>query len=166
MSINGVRFESLYKSISAIARKTYDSTPIEEAWFYQDIHNDMTRCGHNVDQRTVRGCLNSLIAAGLIVETTTNHFKRVPVRNKTTKTEVPKEPAMQQATTQAPTTKAEPKESPKLSTLERLSAVTKQMRVIADEIDSIALDFDAQLVEKDAQLAQFNQLKTLLAGIK
>lgn len=173
MSINSVRFEAIHKGLSAVAQKVYQAVPMIDAWPYQAINAELQRVGVAKDLTIIRGCLNSLVESGLIVEPERNKFVRVKVRGKSPAAEsepvieTNKEP--QVAIAQAPVEKEEPAVQSPIQKLEwlgaRVATLSSQLKALADEIDNTAVEMQMALDAKDSQMAKFRQLKALLTEI-
>lgn len=66
---------------TTIARKVYQAIPIEEAWSHIEIYREFVRIhGTSVEVRTVGGCVNSLIASGLVRQVQRDRYRREPVK--------------------------------------------------------------------------------------
>jgi hypothetical protein len=78
--LNKSKFDRIYNNLSSIARKTYDAVPIQSAWTTQKVISEMQRNGVSSEYRIICGCLNSLIAAGLVKEVSKGEFIRTQIR--------------------------------------------------------------------------------------
>lgn len=175
------RFDQLMTSITVTARKVYDCVPMVEYWAPAAIHSELHRQGVGIAVSAVQGCLESLRQTGLIKETRAG-FKRVPVREKLgladLKEALPAAPAP--TSTPNPEQKAPPMtpvtHKPAKSVVDILSDLSQQvaattlrhqqeMKALADLIADAAIDVQAELEKKDADLSKWHQMQALLKGL-
>lgn len=76
-----VRYKSALDAQPAIARKIFESVPIQEAWPVNKIIGAMIRMGiPRIDLKTAEGCLNKLKDASLVKEPDRGIFQRIVPR--------------------------------------------------------------------------------------
>jgi len=149
--MTAARMKILEDQQTSIARKVFAAVPIAEPWTSRAIAGEMRRLspGNTSDLSTVEGCLNSLVEAGLVCERS-GHFQRVKVRQTS---DEGAEPMTLRSVGSAP--------GPRQDVLSRLASLATRLRILADEIDAIALDADAEIAASkvgDAKLRQFKEL--------
>lgn len=158
--MNNARQKAIEDSLTGIARKVYEATPLNEQWSAQQICTELFRTGHRTDLHTVSGCLNSLIASGLIREATRNGFTRV----------APKPQPQLAAVQEQPQPASEPsKPADPLSRLaslaEKARALSGDLKTLATEIESAALDVESRIELEHADTAKLRQLQQILKGL-
>lgn len=159
------RFRAMYSGASSIARKTYDATPIQEAWTASQITGEMNRNGANCNLRIVQGCMNSLITAGLVTEVSRGYFVRTPIRkNKVPSPEMktlpaPKPQPLPQPTLHAPTMTVLDKLTQLMARAEKLAQDTKEL---TDSIVAIGVEIEEEMAKDKAALTKMRQLQVLL----
>lgn len=165
MAINSSKFEIAYKELTAQARKVYDSVPKAESWDASQIIQELHRKGQSMsDMHVVRGCLNSLIACGLVLESSRGAFTRVEVKEK-------KSTALPDTTTQKPkesehmaiqnSNASDAKNGP----IDRLSGISQRLRILATEIDDAAIALAEQTEKGDAETEKLRQLQAILKSL-
>ena len=192
MAMNYVRFKSVLSNMTAAAQKTYAAIPAHSAWTHDEINIELKRLGSHMEYRTMQGCINSLIGAGLVREVAGGgkgpHFLRAEVRGKPTKPlkaqeeeaiEQPTEdevttmanlhrPTQAQAQAQAPAQVAPAVKNP-VDMLGELAAKTRalsaQLNSLAMEIDSAALAAQDYVEHSDKDTDKLRQLQALLKGL-
>lgn len=154
------RFRQVMAGTTTVAKKVYEAIPASDQWGYQQIVAEVSRLGYGIDYRTIQGCINSLIQAGLVQETEKGMFRRQPIRPKTEPT------SDQMATTQPtqPTGQAAQKDAIDIlgSIADKLRSLSKTTSSLADEVDKAALDISEQISMKEAGADKLKQLKELL----
>jgi hypothetical protein len=164
--ISSSRFKQIHIGLYALAQKVYSAVPISEPWSTSYIQCEMQRNGgSNKDMSIISGCLNSLVASGLIVEKERGTFMRAPVKDK---------PIDKQS--EQPTSKKEPMAtlSPKThrSPVAILSAISTRANVTADALKKLAEDIEMAALEieesislGDAETQKLRQLQQLLKSL-
>jgi hypothetical protein len=139
---------------SAIAQKIFDCVPIKQGWISHQIAAEVRRLtGTSPEIRTVVGCLNKLVDAGL-VRHLHGEYRREPVGAAAPIKKKEQEPmAEKKPTSAAPGS---------ISVLELLGAMSEKLRGFANELDAIAVQIeDEQSV--NAKLAdRYKQVQALL----
>lgn len=163
--ISSARFKQIHNGMTALAQKVYAAVPISEPWSTSYIHSEMLRNGGSTkDFRTVAGCLNSLIEAGLVLEPVRGTFIRSQVKEKPTNTvtaETLKEPM-----SSTPTAKIEKSPVAILSGIAgRAKAASEVLRKLADDIETAALEIEENNTARDADISKLKQLQQLLKGL-
>ncbi|WP_157669301.1 hypothetical protein [Chitinibacter sp. GC72] len=151
------RFESIYRGLSNIARKVYDAVPIGDAWSKALITQEIRRVTKtSTDARVIDGCLSSLVENGLVREPTRGAFVRVKVVGGLGSLKVSSSPEVENMAV-----KSEKVE--KLSL--RLAGLVTTLTSVAEEIESISIEVDAQLSAVGDELGKLRQLKSLLKDL-
>jgi hypothetical protein len=160
--------------LSTIAQKVFAAVPAQEVWSLSYIQSEMSRTGSSGrNAHIVQGCLNSLIEAGLIIEPARGTYQRAPVR-------APKPPSpttATQPTTMAEPTTAKPRSNATAPAIEKATpiailsrvannarALAIQMRAIADDIETAALEIEEAFTASAADSQKLRQLQALLKG--
>lgn len=177
--MNQARFNSVYNGLTSIAKKVYEAVPISEPWDTKKIVSEIHRCGTNPDPSIIAGCLNSLIAAGLVHEPSAKMFVRVPVKAKPTR-EAPADqenPRPAPVTNEIPATvttkqpQAKQSEQPtdileKMSALAgRVNHVRAYLDQLASDIETTALEIEEQMAQREKDMAKLRQLQALLKDL-
>jgi hypothetical protein len=146
------RLEVLQGQLTQADRTVLSAVPIGEAWTMQQIQQELARLGQVKDVSTVAGWLNKLVSMRLVREPARGKFQRAKVREKESPEQAPtppqpKEP-VQVKTTPAPA--AEPK---KPGQLDRLAAISADMRKEADRLVKLADAIDAAALLTEEEMA-------------
>lgn len=153
--------QAALQGCSAIARKVYDATPMQEAWTPTQIKNALTASTRSsTDQHVVRGCLKALKETGLVRERPPGHFQRIEVREPT--------PSIQEVTmTTSPGTNTPAKTSVELlADLAHQAASTgRQLLQLSLQIEEAALVVAQEQESTATKLQGLNQLQTLLKSL-
>jgi hypothetical protein len=173
MKMQQAKFDSIHRGLSSIAKKVFEGVPIAEPWSASQIHNELTRlqiCG--CDLRTVTGCLNTLVEAGLAEEPQRGAFIRAQIRQKApapTIKLVPsltKEPEMKPqpvATSNAP---AETDPIDRLSGIAaRVITVAETLRALASDIETAAIEIADRSEKRNDETKKLRQLQELLKSL-
>jgi hypothetical protein len=140
---------------SAIAQKVFQSVPVADAWSHHQIAAEMRRSvGSAMDIRTLLGCLNTLVDAGLVRRQFGATFIRAAVSAAAEEKQKEIKPMAG---------KKEPAAAPVLSSaLDVLGNLSQRLRDLAQELDAAALVI-AEGQQADAQLAErYKQIQSLL----
>ena len=158
MTISANKYLVMLRSLSAIAQKVYAAVPASEAWSVSFIHSEMGRLGSTTrDVSIVYGCLNSLKEAGLVTESQRGCFQRVAAKPEK---ETVIQPTMQPKPPMTPI-KTPAARSPMLV----LSELSARFRVLADDMETAALEIDEMFTAKSAGAEKLAQLQQLLKSI-
>lgn len=180
------RHAQLMSSITSAAGKVYECVPMQTHWPVGMVHAELLRRGVNMAHQSAAGCLDSLVRIGLIKETR-DGFIRVPLREKLGLTDLKSvitprpEPEPVPETKEAPmtshvTTLNTSAPAAQKSVVDILGALAQQiaattlrhqqeLKALADLIADAAIEVQAELEKKDADLAKWNQLQVLLKGV-
>jgi hypothetical protein len=164
--LNQSRFNQLYASQTAVAKKVYDAVPKADCWTPAQIVGELARLGRRSDTRLVTGCLVALVDAGLVSQPERGLFRREPVREIVL---TPKEPM----TKETPSVPAAPALAPaKLEPMDRLGELSTRagqlaelLRTLATDIADAAVDMQHQIEANVADLAKLKQLQALLKSL-
>ena len=180
MAMNYVRFKSVLGNMTTAAQKVYAAIPAFDSWTHDEINAELKRLGSHMDYKTMQGCINSLMGAGLVRElagTGKRHrFSRMEVRGKPTKTldeqeteavtEPPKEEPM--TTLVIATTKITETKNP-VDLLGDLAvkarSISTQLLALANEIDPAAIAAQDYVEHSDKDTEKLRQLQSLLKGL-
>jgi hypothetical protein len=169
MSISEARFKPVFNGMTSIAQKVYDAVPIQETWSHTEIQTELTRVGLGRDLNVTRGCLRSLVEAGLIIEPQSNHFIRVPVR---VKLKLCSQPEEEQETEMASPSAQTSVKNPTQSALEKLgllaarvNTAASNLKALSSELETAALEIEEMLAAKDAKMVKLTQLQSLLKDL-
>lgn len=159
--MNISKFESVYRGLSAQAKKVYESLPISEPWSPSQIMQELHRKNISMsDMRVVMGCINSLIDAGCVDEPSKGMFIRAEIKekqapNQTFKTIKQKDTEMQKETKPENTT----------NPIDRLSTLASRLRALATDMDDAAISLAEQAQKNDAETVKMRQLQALLKSL-
>ncbi|CAN7398211.1 hypothetical protein [Paraburkholderia terricola] len=157
------RRESIVRELPIQAQKVFESVPGSAAWTAQHIASDLyatTRSG--MELRTVKGCLDRLVDAGIVKEAPRGHFQRAKVSM----------PRMEQDAD--PAHPAEPEVSaadhpPAVEPIDLLSGIAGRLSRISDDIRAITSDLETAALRIEEQrecnergVKKLRQLQTLL----
>lgn len=156
--MNSVRFNSMYGGLSAVAKRVYEAVPISESWSAQQIKAELDRRGAGVskDARVFGGCLCDLVARGLVSEAPHGMFRRVKVSLREAQPPQQKEQVVQSVQKSQP---------PAKSALDRLSALATQLKAIAGELETVALEMEDERAVDAEGRKRLEQLQQLLKGV-
>lgn len=80
-NMNAAKAEAALNGMTNIAKKVYEATPAAEPWTVAQIRTEVMRLhGTAPEMNIAEGCLNSLIAAGLVREQGRRQYVRTAVR--------------------------------------------------------------------------------------
>ena len=159
--MNETKFNSTYSGLMPSFQKVVDAVPIAEHWDGQQIFNELqrTRSGVCRNYASLKGVLNKLVETGLVVESPRGMFKRVKVTASKPDVQQParkEEQQMQQTQTKTAST---------LSTIDRLSVLAKQLTIIANDLETAALEIEEQNAANAEGRKKLEQLQALLKGV-
>lgn len=175
--MNQDKIDRATRDLTAIAAKVLNALPVTAPWSVGAIIGELKRQGHNIDPRTVAGCLGSLVRDGLAKEPTTGHFVRVQAKPRPE----PAAPAFELSPNPPPLPDLlgrNPAATPKPpAALDRLAALAERIRKlirhplgavateverIATEAEDIALAAEEERQRHRKELAAFRQFKALI----
>ena len=163
--MNEGRYKSVIKGLSSIARKVYESVPVQEEWTAIQVLNDMNRrtgSASAIDKKVLLGCLNTLVKSGVVKELpASGAFKRVQVVEEKSK---PNEKPQQKKDVPM-TEKKSPEKANDLGPLDRIAGLTAKLRSLADEIDDELLNVEKEMNDEAQKYKKLNQLQELLKSI-
>jgi hypothetical protein len=156
----------LVNGLTAVSRKVYDATPINEAWTVAQIDAELRRLGTPKSINMVAGCLDGLVRDGLVTEPARRSFQRVAARVFEPVVELPcKERPMN-------VTALPKKAAPPQSIIDRFSLLSNRARGLAAELNQLAEDIDEASLITDEQFGalskdtvKLRQLQELLKGL-
>lgn len=161
--MNETRFSALYKGLSEKMKKIYQVVPISESWSLGQMMIELNRTspGQNHNQRSVNFCLGSLRDVGLVKETSSGTWIRVPVRAKVStvadeveenNTPAKEETVMPNET--PPPVATKPSDS---TPLERIGELSSQVITIIQSLHKLAADIDAAAIEVEEQIEKIKR---------
>lgn len=155
IQMNEGRFKSIYNNLSSIQRKVFDVVPDAAYWSAGRVANELAMQGVKHDISTVTGCLNQMLAMGIVIEAQRGMFSREkvskPAPEKTNQEPVQKE--IQMVTKE------------KKSPVDALREVMVKMLDVIKEADAALSDIDNHLAESSRDSEKLKQLQSLLKGI-
>jgi len=166
------RFDSVHRGLSSIAKKVFEGVPIEEPWSAGQVHSELRRLGFgSADLNTTKGCLNTLVEAGIVEEPTRGTFIRAQIRSKPEHPKIKLVPNLtQEESMQKPATPAQ--ENDRQDPLQRLSGLSTRVLQMAEALKTLAADIDAAAIEiadasvqRDAENKKLRQLQELLKSL-
>lgn len=164
--MNADRQDRLENELNGLARKVLNAVPLSEPWTTSKIAGEMRRQGLGVQFNVLEGALNGLRGRGLIKEPQRGEFIRCERR--THDLEPCKEAPMKPTLVKPIDAEPEPKKD-SLTRLADLAAslrTTAEMhRALAEEAESIGLDFEERIQQMRQGDNELQQLKMLLRGI-
>lgn len=171
-TLNASRLQAIEAGQTGIARKVLDAVPIAEAWAPAKIMAEVRRHGTNLDLRIFEGCMTSLVDAGLVRQTGGGAFQRVAAKVRTM-TEQADDLVRSVEDYGAPAVAAAavpPKDAPELiERFERIGAhlrsFAKAFSVMADEIETLALEASEQIAKAGEGDEQLRKLRDVLQGL-
>lgn len=158
--MNHQRFNSIYEGLSSVCQKVYGVIPIQETWTIQQIRAEADRraLGITRDHHVFGGCVHTLVKCGLVNESPPGKFRRAKVTAKPEPDKQPKEPEVS----------AQPvkqSQSTNLNTIDRLSVLALQLKSLAAEIESAAIEIEEQNAVNAEGRKKLEQLQALLKGV-
>lgn len=177
--MNRARFDALFSGLNAMAKKVYDAVPAAEPWTVNQIVTELVRLRISLCEfRTVAGCINTLVKAGLVREIQRGMFIREEVRDKPKpqpkEEPMPPKPVVATSPTPQPTTEAaKPASSPldKLSSLStHLAQIAKDLATVQSAIKSLTSNLDTAALEIEEMFAtrdtETDKLRQVLSTLK
>lgn len=153
---DGMKAEKMQRiedSITTTARKVLTAVPIQEAWTIHQITAELLRTGVRMNHPVIEGCLKSLMESKLVREYSAGHYQRITPRVRL----VDAPELKQEGTVPQPTQSSAPKDL-----MERAELLAKLLRNAADEVETIALEFDKALQQAKSGNAELEQLSALI----
>lgn len=146
---------------SGIAQKAFQFVPIGEDWTPIQIAAALHQAtGSRIDAHTLRGCLMTMVDAGLVRATASGTFQRAAVSSPNPVNQPKKtEKAKPEMTISAKT------EKPAESALDLLAGIARKLRDVANDIETAALAIEEGKAQTDQEAAKFKQLQALLKGM-
>jgi hypothetical protein len=162
--MNASRLRQLEEGSTTTARKVLEAVPRRDAWTPHEIFSELMRLNGTAPAiHIVHGCLRRLSEDGIIKEHK-GTYTRITVRSVPAATEG----------TSMPTesiVKAVPAPTPRATPVDRISALSTQLREmggklckIADEIDDAAVDLASEVEQSSGAARRLAQLRELLQG--
>lgn len=154
--MNASRAESILQSQSGLCRRFFKVVPIQTAWTWQEIAKELARVegGSEPTRSITLGCLTTLASAGLVREKPLGSFQSLVKPNNP----VIKEPVMAQ-------TPAVQVAAHKPTLLERLGAKADQLRDMADELDTLAVEISDTLANGGKAATELAELQSTLGRL-
>lgn len=163
------RFDELQNTFPPAARLVLSVVPIGEAWTKQQVQQELARQGKVQELCTVTGWLNKLVSCRLVDEPARGKFQRAKVREKAQAEPVPEQP---QEPEEVKAPKADAVEQKKPGQLDRLAAISAELRregdrlmKLADAIDAAALLTEDEIAAIGEDTKKLRQLQELLRGL-
>lgn len=173
--MNAAKQRQLLDGQSSVARKVFESVPIQDPWTEGEIITALRAGTVSIAAHAIRACLYALIDAGVVKEVRKGYFQRVPVtakkerEAKTSEQPPASEASMKNATLSLPT----PPAAPALTPLEVLGTIAAElnevsvefgarMKALSERLDDVALLVEAQREADAEKMAKATQFRTLL----
>lgn len=171
--LSDARTEARLNNLSSMARKVYEAIPAAESWSLSFIQSEISRTSSSGrDARTVLGCIRCLIDSGLATEPSRGQYQRTQRREPKKAAPQPKPqdidaPDMKNAPTAAtPAPTENPKPIAILSKLAtRARGLAKELTILADDLDTSALEIDEGIAASNADNEKLRQLQQLLKSL-
>lgn len=158
--MNRSRLESITNNLTGVAKKVFETVPIAEPWHMNVIAGELRRRGHNIDRKTIDGCLGSLKDSGVIRETSCGHFKRVEIHEAQPPIRLARDEPIIQTNKPEPTMTAK-----KQDNLAVFGVIASKLRALANEVEDAGLAMQSELAKSDAKTQKLTQLQDLLKSI-
>lgn len=159
--MNAARMQSIIHGLTGIARKVYDTVPIQEGWTLAQVSAELGRNGLVYEHAKVHGCLRSLKEQGLIRECD-GQFQRIEQRPRLVATRTP-------TTTPQEHNMPAPTSSDPMANLAEIAATlreqARQLLAKADALDAAAIDVAETIERSGEDSAKLRQLQALLKDI-
>ena len=157
------KLEAKLLNLSAVTKRIFWAVPIEHGWTPSQVFGELKRTNKPVqDLRHVTHCLSDLASMGLVREEPRGVFQRVHIEKASDD-----KPSVQPMPTQSiepPVTKPTLVPPAKPNPQKRASELANALRKLADDVDMLALEMDEAQERNNQELAQLQQLKSLLKG--
>lgn len=148
---------------SGIAQKAFQFVPIGEDWTPIQIAAALHQAtGSRIDAHTLRGCLMTMVDAGLVRATASGTFQRAAVSSPNPVSQPKKTEKAKPAMT---TPVAATAEKPAASAIDLLAGIAQKLRDLAQDIETAALAIEEGQAKTDQEAAKFKQLQALLKGM-
>jgi hypothetical protein len=152
------KFDTVFRGLSAQAKKVYESLPISEPWSPSQIMQELHRKNISMsDMRVVMGCMNTLIDIGCVEEPTKGMFIRVEIKEKAA-------PSPEFKVVKQKDAQMKQIESPN-NPIDRLSSLASRLRELASDMDDAAIALAEQAQKNDAETIKMRQLQALLKSL-
>lgn len=152
MTISDAKHKELLAAQSAIARKVFEVVPIQQAWTSQAIGGALqqqTRA--SIQFRTLEGCLNTLLEAGLICEPKKGLFQRVTPRG-----------TLQRVAIMPPKLNDEPPRE--VGAVELLTELADRARKLGADIEAAAAVIADEAASNEEAARKLAQLQSIFKG--
>lgn len=166
--MNAIKMQEAEKALNGIAKKVYDTIPIQASWRLHEIMKELSRSGSTPDIKVVQGCLSMIKEKGLIKETQTGYFQRLPIRS----VEKPSGSVRELFKDILEEKDMKPLVKKPQEPLDKIAAIGRQLREfsvsakqIADEIDTVAIEVEERIQKTQKENESLLQLKQLLKSI-
>jgi predicted transcriptional regulator len=168
--ISKTRFKQLHSTLNAPVKKVYEAVPVSESWTSTQIISEISRLGYSMrDSKAIIGCLDTLKRHGLITEPERGSFVRVEVKEAVTFDTFDKfieETKEKTMATSKPVTQIKQSNLDRLINLsEKANALASQTKSLANELENVALEIEAEIQENLSSAQKLKQLQDLLKGM-
>lgn len=160
MSMSCLRHTELLSGQSMIAKKIFEVVPIQEAWPANQIHGALQQVTRStIDYTILKGCLNTLKAAGLVREARSGCFQRL----------LPKDPPFP-ITQNTPTvhnmvTVHNIDDHRPIAAVELLSELAGRARALAADLDAAAVMIGEEATANANDLRKLAQLQAAFRNL-
>lgn len=159
--MNAARMQSITHGLTGIARKVYDTVPIQEGWTLAQVSAELGRHGLVYEHAKVHGRLRSLKEQGLIRECD-GQFQRIEQRPRLVAARTPT------ATHQEDDMPAPTSSDPMANLAEIAATLREQARQLmakADALDAAAIEVAEAIERSGEDGAKLRQLRDLLGSL-
>lgn len=156
------KFDAAFKGVSEVAKKVYGALSDTKYMSAGRAVNELFALGVRVDKNIAEGCINSLIKAGLVEESSPGLYIRTRIK------EAPKKPVIKKEIEVKPAQATAKNESPVdklLNVSIRISDASAMLKSIAAEIAVVAESVDQHMKEGSEEAKKLYALRDLLKAI-
>ena len=165
------KVKAILSGQTVAAQKVYEAIPVAQSWETTAIVTEVHRLGYGLDYRTIAGCINTLIRAGLAREIGKGNFIREkvkpdaepcePIKNVPSLVSIPTGDAMLM--------QVKPTEKTAIDRLLELSikatAIAKQVQELAAEISDCAVVVETQMNTESEEIKKLRTLREVLKNL-
>jgi hypothetical protein len=152
------RHNAILSGLTLVATKVFNAVPIIEAWTVNQVISELQRQGQSVrEHRVVAGCLASMKESGVVTEPEPGYFRRVAVRERSTTKPQPvaKVPPQEQELKLDIAAPSAPAKKP--GQLDRLGAISAELRQQAKQLTQLADRIDAAAITTEEEIAALGE---------
>ena len=164
-NVNEARFKAVFNGLSSVAKKVFDAVPRDTYWTSGRIANELSKAhGSNPEMNILKGCLNTLIQHGLVIEGTPGTFAKVAITKKIVKIK-----EIEDKQTQQMEIKMTAKEVNAFDAIREIAIkfmdTAKDINQLASEIDVKLSDVEKEMADNVKDTEKLKQLQSLLKSL-